>query len=146
MAQPENKQVSKWREKAEVASARAAKAVKGAAATLTEQKKKQAAILRQKTESNRMSQAGAIVGAHATAVVAGQIHRELGQKRAKPGMARGINYAAGLGGALAAIYGKSNLVRSVGAAATGMSIFQVGQDTAGYDLVPGFNEAAEGGA
>lgn len=32
-----------------------------------------------------------LVGAHATAVVAGQIDRELGKKRGKPGMTRGLN-------------------------------------------------------
>ena len=138
MASP-NPQITKWKEKADAAAARARKTASAAGDKVAELRKKNAAKMREQTQQTRMSQAGAIVGAHATAVVAGQIDRELGQKRGKPGMARGINYVAGLAGAAAAIYGKSSMVRNIGAAATGMSIYQVGRDTSTYDLVPGFN-------
>ncbi len=137
-------QITKWKEKADAAMARARKTASAGSDKVAELRKKNAAMMRQKTEQTRMAQAGALVGAHATAVVAGQIDRELGQKRGKPGMARGINYIAGITGAAAAIYGKSSMVRSIGAAATGMSIYQVGADTAKYDLVPGFNGETEG--
>ena len=78
------------------------------------------------------------VGAHAFAVVGGQVAAQLGIARERPGLARGINYGAGLFGVWLAVNGKKE-ARVIGASMIGMSCAQLAIDTMTFDLVPGFN-------
>lgn len=98
------------------------------------------AKLREERTVRAMDTGMGIVGAHGTAVVQGQIHREM-VKRDKLWLARVIGYGSGLGGAALAMTakGRSRAAVSGGLALTGMSIAQLTIDTFQVDLVPGMN-------
>ncbi len=138
--------LDKWKATAAQAAARARKVGQSGKEQVAALRAKNAAKMKEVTQQTRAQQAGGLIGAHATAVIAGQVHRELGVVRGRTTLARGINYGAGAAGIAIAVYAKNPMARSAGAALCGMSIYQVGRDTEDYDLVPGFNpEQAAGG-
>lgn len=78
------------------------------------------------------------LGAHAGAIVAGQITRNVGGVRGKPELARVINYAGGIAGLYMAATSKKSSMRVVGASMTSMSVVQLAFDTVDKDLIPDF--------
>lgn len=113
-----------------------------AIAAAKEQTAKVQAKLREEHKAAKSEAVFVGVGAIAAGAVASQVHRELAVKRGRTGLARGINYGAGVAGMLMQYYAKPNQMgmRVTGGSLVGAAVGQATLDLAAMDLVPGYNE------